>query len=175
MVAKAQHRVIDGLRWAQMPKHKPPGCLGVSKRLRGAKAEGRRFENNVVKMLKAWEQVGQLPANLQAGQWFEFEDKHGHGYCQPDILLYDREKIVILECKLTQTDVAFEQMEELYVPVLQRAFGLEVFTVQVCKNLRHANDTMLDCLVEFFCEPRFGRFTYHIPNPQLLKLQIGGN
>lgn len=69
------------------------------------------------------------------GTWFEYYDSNGHGFCQPDLFLRVGEELVILEVKYTWVPEAYAQIEKLYRPVLEAAFGLKTHGVVVCKNL----------------------------------------
>lgn len=75
-----------------------------------------------------------LPAKQYNGLWLEFEDESGFGFCQPDVVLVGEDRVVVVECKLTQTDQAEDQLELLYMPIVRLLFGLPVFGVQICRN-----------------------------------------
>ena len=121
-------RRIKGLKWAreleQRPRAIPQG------RARGLKALGTRYE-------KALAQA--LPEALN-GRWFEFEDLNGHGYCQVDFILRGASgRLALLECKHTWVEEAWQQLEGLYVPVVEAAREVAVVrVVQVCKNVTEA-------------------------------------
>lgn len=96
-----------------------------------------------------------LPLLMYFGLWISYVDKNGTGIAQPDIILlegrpgvqpYDGplrmwwaqpEKvghITLIECKLTQLENGYAQMEELYVPLLQFLFpSVPIARVQACK------------------------------------------
>lgn len=113
----------------------PPNFAKTASRTKGSKAAGRRYEKAVVKHIKSWAKVYQ-DCKIVPGQWLEFQDAIGHGYAQPDILLIYPDRIVVLECKLSQTESARGQVMGLYKPLLEQLMGLPVFGVQVCKYLR---------------------------------------
>ena len=116
-------RRIKGLCWARVLPARPNGI--PASRPRGAKAQGLRYERA-------------LAANLPSathGQWFEFCDVNGHGFCQVDLLLPRGEVLVVLEVKYTWTWEAYRQLEELYLPVVEMALGGAVIGLQVCKRL----------------------------------------
>lgn len=116
------HRIVSGLLFAspcERPRAIPKG------RPRGAKAAGLRYESRVA---AAFPLCAHNP-------WFEFHDSAGHGWCSPDVVLHFDNAIVVLECKLTETQVAYSQLTQLYQPVLQRAYGKPVLGIVVCKHL----------------------------------------
>lgn len=101
-----------------------PACIPVG-RPRGAKAAGLRYERAL---------AAALP-QAEHGAWFEYRDANGPGYCQPDLLLHLPSITVVLEIKYTWTDKAYDQIEKLYLPVLQIALGKPVIGMQICKKL----------------------------------------
>ena len=122
-VAKMSHRVVEGL-WLARPCDRPKSI--PHGRARGAKAQGLRYERGLAKALSSW----------QHGQWFEFRDRNGPGWCQPDFIRLDLANVAVLECKYTWTTEGHSQIEQLYRPVLERALALPVIGVVVCKVLR---------------------------------------
>lgn len=118
-----EYRRIVGLKWARECER--PKCIPKG-RPRGRKAAGLRYERQLAKALP----------EAKHGQWFEFEDVNGRGYCQTDLLLHlGGWGIAILECKYTWTLEAQRQLDLLYRPVVERAFMLPVRCVVVCKVL----------------------------------------
>ena len=117
-------RIIEGLKWAH-PLSAKPDIIPTS-RPRGAKAAGLRFEHALAKA---------LPSALH-GQWFEFEDRNGHGYCQTDLIysllpLY----MVVLEVKYTLVPGAHSKLLNLYLPVVSLALSRPSVGVVAVKNL----------------------------------------
>ncbi len=115
-------RQISGLIWAKPCSR--PGCIPQS-RPRGKKAAGIRYERDLAQA---------LPGAIH-GQWFEFQDSAGHGWCQPDLFLREKDAIFVLEAKYTWKRGASKQISGLYKPVLEAAFGLPVLGIVVCKVL----------------------------------------
>lgn len=115
-------RRVEGLIWARQCSK--PGCIPKS-RPRGKKAAGLRYERDL---------AAALPGATH-GQWFEFEDSAGHGWCQPDLFICGTEAIWVLEAKYTWKRGAQAQISRLYKPVLERVFGLPVRGIVVCKVL----------------------------------------
>lgn len=117
-------RKIKGLKWARALDSRPAQIPQA--RPRGLKAKGLAYEA----------QVGQIVPGATRGQWFEFWDSNGPGFCQVDYILPGPGAgFVLLECKLTWTPEAFEQLEGLYIPVVCAATGFPAIGLQVCRNL----------------------------------------
>lgn len=116
-------RIVHGLKWAKALE-KRPACIPQG-RPRGAKAAGLRYERSLAKALPV----------AKHGQWFEFEDEHGRGYCQVDLMLQLLSGILILEAKYTWTAEGHLQLEQLYIPVVSAAWGLPTRGLVVCKKL----------------------------------------
>lgn len=122
-MAATRVRKIEGLLWAR-PCTKP--AFIPTNRPRGASNKaGLAFEASV---------AASLPSSLH-GQWFEFADANGQGWCQPDILQFVGSYVRVLECKLTWTPVAFYQLRDLYLPVVAMAYKLPAKGLMVCRNL----------------------------------------
>lgn len=117
-------RRISGLRWARpCPR---PDCIPQG-RPRGAKALGVRYEKTLAKALPA----------ASHGQWFEFEDRQGHGWCQVDLMLERNAGIGLVEVKYTWTQEGHAQLELLYRPVVEAALDKSTVGVVACKALTH--------------------------------------
>jgi len=119
------HRRIEGLkRAAAVPQR--PACIPLpSSKMKGAKAAGLRFEKALHKA---------LPGSIH-GQWFEFEDQDGFGYCQTDLIFPLGGMNVVIEAKYTLVPGAHSKLASLYIPVVSQAFGGEACGVVVVKNL----------------------------------------
>ena len=70
-----------------------------------------------------------------SGQWFNFADSRGPGYCQPDHYILRPDEILIYENKLTYRRTVWSQLNALYVPVLEEVFELPCRIFAVCKYL----------------------------------------
>ena len=128
-------RKVDRLAWAR-PCSRPNVLPRRKVDYRNLKAVGLRYERAVgiaVERLR----IG----NVLRGQWFEFFDANGHGYCQPDILVIRRDDVVVLECKLTEVDEAEAQLEDLYVHVVRRVYKLPVKGIVVARHLTRLTNT----------------------------------
>ena len=86
---------------------------------RGRFAVGLRYERKAQEMLRA-----RFPGTYLAGPWFEFVDRTGRRWCQPDglIIWKEREHIRIVEIKYQHTERAWWQLRQLYDPVIRAAF-----------------------------------------------------
>jgi len=87
---------------------------------------------------------------LFAGQWIRFEDLAGPGFAQPDCFIIQEAGILLFEAKLTQSPLAWPQMEALYAPLLRWIYQLPVSCVQVCKNLRQDEDSIVQSFDKIF-------------------------
>jgi hypothetical protein len=115
-------RQIAGLEWAR-PSKRPAGIpIG---RPRGAKLAGIRYERGLASALPA----------AKHGQWFEFKDAAGPGVCQTDLLLGQSGFCLILEVKYTWTIEGHRQLEQLYLPVVERAIARPCLGIVVCRRL----------------------------------------
>lgn len=76
-----------------------------------------------------------LDVEVMGNLWLEYFDTNGRGLCNPDIVLRTHDRVVVLECKLTQTDVAWSQIAQLYKPCLSFLWSLPVFGVGVYRTL----------------------------------------
>ncbi len=72
----------------------------------------------------------------EAGPWFEFSDRNGPGWCQPDLVLEGKDSVLVLEAKFSWVASGHSQIGLLYRPVLQKALGKPVLGMVVCRNLR---------------------------------------
>jgi hypothetical protein len=117
--------------------------------------------------------LGQYGLRYFPGQWWMYGTgtyQTAPRYCQTDGLWIDeaRRRLVLLEVKYSHTASAYWQMENLYVPVLQRYFGKDRFalcTVEVVKWY----DCAIACprrpvLRESLEDVRPGEFAVHILN-----------
>src|SRR5436190_8478559 len=99
-------RVVAGkVDWARPCLR--PACIPKS-RLKGAKADGLRYEKLVAKAIP----------EAKHGPWYEFCDVNGPGYCQPDLVVISPRMVLVLECKLSNYFEGLQQIERLYKPVL---------------------------------------------------------
>jgi hypothetical protein len=107
---------------------------------RNLKAVGLRFEKSVAAAVRAL----RLGETIH-GQWFEYFDANGHGYCQTDVLLLRRDDAVVLECKLTEVEEAQTQLEDLYLPIVRRVYRRPAVGVVVVRHLTKLTNTARVC------------------------------
>src|SRR5262252_10639159 len=120
----------DTIYWAR-PINRP-SFIPVS-RPRGAKATGLRYERRFAEYMR--------PLGAIHGQWFEFEDKSGVRYCQTDIIYpMSLRLFALMEVKYTLVDRAYDQLLDLYGPVVEAAYNVRVGLVAVFKNTRSEFD-----------------------------------
>lgn len=126
------HHFVRDLRSAFFTQESPWGQK--SPKLKGSCAKGKTYERTVHRKL-----CKVLPLDaVHYNRWIRFEDSSGRHFAQPDIFILTDKRVILLECKLTQTEEAEFQLCYLYKPLLELLFpSKEVVCVQVCKNLRY--------------------------------------
>ena len=134
------HRIIDGLFLAT-PCKKPACVPAMAKGLRGAKRYGHKYETAFAQAM-----AQKFPSACMAGQWFQFNDRNGKGFCQPDLILRTQKINIIFECKLTDVDTARSQLSHLYFPVVESALGKPVAGIVVTRHL--TKETMMELVVD---------------------------
>lgn len=143
----------------------PPSSMqNLSKGLKGSKGAGIRYEKKVVKRIKERcdsPRANDISARVYPGQWISFEDAAGIGYAQPDCYLICLGFILLLECKLTYTDYAWEQLTGLYMPLLKDIYEVPVVPIQVCKNLVNHVPNMIKDIRDLYFKPKHGMWTWH--------------
>lgn len=93
-------------------------------------------------------------------QWIRFHDTNGTGFAQPDVIIDTPHGIYILECKYTYTDMGWEQLERLYIPLVRHLHpGRPVFGVEVCKVLDETRPLVVG--LSFLDSPPPPRLTWH--------------
>ncbi len=127
----AKHRVVRGLEWARISAKVPWNPRPQTP----AQRRGMTFQRKATRQLTQLLKLHAPSLKLFPAAWVEFSDAEGRGFAQPDFFAVGAGHVWLFEFKLTQTPVAFLQMEELYTPLLEAIYGLPVVQVQVCKNL----------------------------------------
>jgi len=145
----ARSRTIVGLKWAMEAE-----CPHAASRSSGARLKGLRYERAVAKA---------LGSGWVHGQWFQFEDFHGLGYCQPDLFQVRPSEVVVLECKLTDTPEARRQLYLLYKPVLEMVYGKPMRGVVAAQALTPQSSGVVHSLEEALRAP--GAAVWHLPWP----------
>lgn len=100
--------------------------------------EGLRYERAIAEALPGWTH----------GQWFEYEDRKGLGWCQVDLLQSRPHSASLLEVKLSWVPEGQQQLEQ-YQEVVECALGVPfVYGALVCRYLRPAtNAPVVDSLL----------------------------
>lgn len=111
-------------------------------------------------MLDQMVNVGELEGELVLKQWILFADSNGIGWAQPDAYLVMKERILLVECKLTQSDEATPQMISLYLPLLRKIYDTPILCLQVCKNLRYVPKKFVESPQELLERPGPGAYTW---------------
>lgn len=148
------HRIIQDLRVA-VPCVRRPSYIPQARNATGSKAQGLAYEKKVGRWVRR-----QWPW-LTSGQWFEFRDANGKGCCQVDHYLVLPDRVLALECKLTQTEIAESQIQRLYAPVLQAVYEKPVVGVQVCKHLACNDPRLITELNKAMASPMGDYFIWH--------------
>jgi hypothetical protein len=65
--------------------------------------------------------------------WIEFEDSNGLGFCQPDALVVFEKTVLLVEAKLTWVDCVWDELHNLYKPLLEEIYQKEVSCIAACK------------------------------------------
>ncbi len=155
---KNEVRRIRGLKWAELrddgpfPKQRP--------RQRSHKA-GIAYEKKVGRKLKRMLREGELEGELRLNQWLLFADENGIGWAQPDAFILMPSRILLIECKLTQSDVATPQLLSLYLPLLRKIYNLPILCLQACHNLRYVPKKLVEGPKELLESPGPGVFVWH--------------
>ena len=154
-------RRIRGLKWAELRQESP------FKKTRTRKAcfkRGNSYERVVGRELKRQVGDGRLSGELFLGQWIAFSDQHGYSWAQPDAYILMKERILLLEAKLTQSDIAVSQLLSLYLPLLRYIYELPILCIQVCHNLRYIPRKLVENPQEVLANPGPGVFVWHFLN-----------
>jgi len=97
-----------------------------TKRASGTRALGLAYERKLAKV---------LPAGALHGQWFIYRADGRVGYCQPDFLLKGKSEVAVLEAKLADVELAWDQLKCLYTPVLRHFYEREPLCVVVTRSV----------------------------------------
>ena len=121
-------REVVGLQWAKLV---PVGPFGESKGLTRAQKEGVRFQK---RRAKAYSKLAAtVGGEYLDDPWIEFEDFSGPGFARPDGIFVHGDTAIVIECKLTECERAFEELRSLYLPLVREALDTEAVGVQVFK------------------------------------------
>jgi hypothetical protein len=107
-------------------------------RPKGLKGKGLSYERKVGKVLNV------LFSHVHSGAWFRYSDRVREGVCQIDHYVCLGSYTLLIECKLSENQEAWEQMKSLYAPILEQYFGVPVARVQATRHLRTGRKLILD-------------------------------
>jgi hypothetical protein len=118
-----QYLVAPPLRGAVVAGQAP---YGRPRARPGPKGDGLRYQRAL---------GNALGALARAELWYEFEDRNGTHFCQPDFVIFGHKRVCVLEAKLTFTPEGLRAIKGLYKPVCEHVYGRHTFGFVVCKNL----------------------------------------
>lgn len=114
---------------------KTPPPFVRTRKYRGARARGVNYEKKVHPYLSEL-----FPDRYVANPWLNFESEESvkRRWCQPDGLIIDFLEGIItcVEVKYSHTAEAWFQTRELYVPVLQCIFPVNLWDIQICEVVK---------------------------------------
>jgi hypothetical protein len=101
------------------------------RRPRGAKKAGMIYQRKV-EAWPGWTGVG----GIELSPWFCFTDgSRERHYCQPDLLIFHKDLLIVGEIKIRWTADAWWQLRKLYLPVLSKVFpGRILAPLCVCRS-----------------------------------------
>lgn len=86
---------------------------------------------------------------LITGPWIEYTLDGKIHYCQPDLILHTKRKLILIECKRTYKTKAMDKLQTLYGPVAKKVWKPKtLILVQCCKNLKPAAENVVLTLSE---------------------------
>ena len=91
---------------------------------------GKRYEK------RALEAIAKLEGKLERNPWIEFHDSAGARIIQPDGIWHTPSGVIVLEMKKTQTAAGYDELEGLYMPVVEALLRKPVAGLLVCGALR---------------------------------------
>lgn len=103
----------------------PPRIGHPHPRRGSAKAAGLAYERSL---------AGALPGAVH-GQWFQFRDAAGLGWCQVDVFVEGQREVLVMEVKYSWILEAHEKLERLYLPVVRMALGKPTLGLVVARRL----------------------------------------
>ena len=142
----------------------PSGPWPNEPKLKGSAARGISFQKKVHKHLAPLEAQG----TLYESQWIRFTDAHGDHWCQIDSMLEARDRIIIVEAKLSlrRLAAALTQLQKLYRPTVELIFGKPALMLVAFKYwVPDAELELIDDPEELFCfspARRPGPFGWHL-------------
>lgn len=117
-VVSQNYRRIEGLIDADWSKPRWP----EPKNLPGLLGKGKTYERRIGRALQALA-LSRPGSTLRCGPWIRYLDDAGRGHAQPDFLFSDRGRTWIFESKLTFWPEVFDQVLDLYLPLVEFLCG----------------------------------------------------
>ena len=123
---KDDFRPVHTVQWAEMVSGPPPFARRRPRRV-GARGQGIRYEERA--QAECFVRFGE---KYLAGPWFKFGCNDQIRHCQPDGLYIDPEQglLVLNEIKYQHTYRAWQQLHQLYIPVVQKVFESAPWTIK---------------------------------------------
>lgn len=141
----------------------PPGFIRPQRHT-GRRAQGVRYEKRV------HQEFGERYPGYLPSPWFQYFDREGEKWCQCDGLLINpwQGQISIIEAKYQHTEVAYEQLFKIYLPVVASIFG-GIYKVACVEVVKWFDPAVLCPAEPFLCkDPSTAsttRFNVHIWKP----------
>lgn len=122
----------QNVTYAALAKHEPVFVTNATRKVKGRRADGLRYERKAKDAL-----LDKFPAHFVPGPWLLFRSEDGPlRWCQPDGILLDMVagRCVVIEIKFHHTSDAWWQLWRLYIPVLRVLLpGFDFAAVEVVK------------------------------------------
>jgi len=151
-------RRVNGIISATL---RPKGPWPKRKPQTAAERKGYGYENTVTRHFRRLLHEEEIVGALFVGQWILFSDSKGTNWAQPDLYLVMEKSILLVECKLTQSDEAVPQLLSLYLPLLRHIYNMPIVCLQVCHNLRYVPKKFVSGPLELIANPGPGVHTWH--------------
>ena len=113
---------------------------GSRARVRGAKAEGLRYQSKVEDFLRR--ELG--TDSLKIGPWIRYA---GSLYRQPDALYFDGVRGIVVETKLKHCFEGWSKLRQIYQPLVESILDARVAVLEICRGY--------DITVDIPEKPRF--------------------
>jgi len=150
-------RKVKGLKWAELREHGPFSGKNRNRNAKTCVKKGHAYEKTVLREVKRRSLGGEICFQ----QWIMFADSNGLGWAQPDLYVLLDDLLLLIECKLTQSESAEDQLMRLYLPLLRDIYQMPTLCLQVCKNLRVVPRKLVDGPEDLMKFPGPGVYTWH--------------
>lgn len=104
-----QIRHVKGLKWAELRDYGPFPGKQSNRNAKACVKKGKSYERTVLREVTRLDLGGEICFQ----QWIMFADENGLGWAQPDLYVLLPNLVLLMECKLTQTPDAAEQLSRL--------------------------------------------------------------